>query len=104
MPLLSRLLAYFTSHVKKIPGPYTLGAYSIPLNAIGLLFLTFGCITFNFPILNPVNKDNMNYTSAAIGVIGLISLVTWLTTGRKNFTGPQIGVENIKIVVGAEKF
>lgn len=45
----------------------------------------------------------MNYTSAAIGVIGLISVVTWLTTGRKNFTGPQIGVENINIV-GPEKF
>lgn len=45
----------------------------------------------------------MNYTSAAIGVIGLISVVTWLTTGRKNFTGPQIGVENINVVVGPEK-
>lgn len=30
----------------------------------------------------------MNYTSAAIGVIGLISTVTWFTTGRKHFTGP----------------
>jgi hypothetical protein len=30
----------------------------------------------------------MNYTSAAVGVIGLISIVTWFTTGRKNFTGP----------------
>jgi hypothetical protein len=25
----------------------------------------------------------MNYTSAAIGVIGLISIVTWITRGRK---------------------
>lgn len=43
--------------------------------------------------VNPVNKDNMNYTSAAIGLIGLISLVTWVTTGRKNFTGPNIDAE-----------
>ena len=32
----------------------------------------------------------MNYTSAALGVIGVISLLTWITTGRKNFTGPAI--------------
>lgn len=30
----------------------------------------------------------MNYTSAAIGVIGLLSLVTWFTTGYKHFHGP----------------
>ena len=32
----------------------------------------------------------MNYTSAALGVIGLISLITWITTGRKTFTGPTL--------------
>lgn len=37
----------------------------------------------------------MNYTSAAIGVIGMISLVTWLTTGRKHFTGPRINVQGL---------
>ena len=59
----------------------------------------------------------MNYTSAAIGVIGLISIVvsleifqaeeseraadivqTWTTTGRKAFTGPQIAAENGNII------
>ena len=30
----------------------------------------------------------MNYTSAAIGVVALISIVTWITTGRKQFSGP----------------
>jgi hypothetical protein len=33
----------------------------------------------------------MNYTSAAVGVVMLISLVTWVTTGRKQFTGPKSG-------------
>lgn len=32
----------------------------------------------------------MNYTSAALGVIGVISLITWITTGRKKFTGPTL--------------
>lgn len=86
--------------MKVIPGPYTLGRYSVGLNVVGLLFLVFTSITFNFPTINPVNQENMNYTSAAIGVIGLISIVTWVTTGRRNFTGPQIGVP--AEVVGTE--
>lgn len=32
----------------------------------------------------------MNYTSAAIGVIMFIALVTWFTTARKHFSGPEI--------------
>ena len=67
-------------------------------NVIGFVFLLFTSITFNFPTLNPVTKDDMNYTSAAIGVIGFISAVTWITTGRKHFTGPQTGLANVNIM------
>ncbi|KAJ5167803.1 uncharacterized protein N7482_003397 [Penicillium canariense] len=89
MALLSRLIGYFSGHVTKLEGPYSFSTpVSIALNFIGLLFLLFASITFNFPSTYPVNKESMNYTSAAIGVIGLISIVTWFTTGRKNFTGP----------------
>jgi len=63
----------------------------VPLNAIGLVFLVFAIITFNFPSVYPVNSQNMNYTSAAIGLTMLLALVTWLWTGRKNFTGPNMG-------------
>lgn len=92
MLLLVRVIAYFTGRMRVIPGPYTLGRYSVWLNLLGLLFLVFTSITFNFPTVNPVDQVNMNYTSAAIGVTALISIVTWITTGRKNFSGPQIVV------------
>ena len=91
MPLLARILAWFTGDAKILPGPYSLGRWGIWMNIAGLVFLVFTSITFNFPTLNPVTAQDMNYTSAAIGVIALISIVTWFTTGRKNFTGPQIG-------------
>lgn len=89
MPLFSRLLAYFTGHLTTFQGPWSLSLpVSLTVNAVGLLFLTFCAITFNFPYSAPVTRDSMNYTSAAIGVIMLVSVVTWLTTGRKQFTGP----------------
>ncbi|KAL9121580.1 MAG: hypothetical protein Q9187_001859 [Circinaria calcarea] len=92
MPLLARVLARFTGHTQVLSGPYALGKYSIVLNAIGLVFLLFTSITFNFPTVNPVDQYNMNYTSAAVAIIGLVSAVTWITTGRKNFTGPETGI------------
>lgn len=90
MLLLVRIMAYFSGRMRVIPGPYTLGRYSVWLNILGLLFLVFTSITFNFPTVDPVDRENMNYTSAAIGVIALISIVTWVTTGRKNYSGPQV--------------
>jgi amino acid transporter len=73
----------------RINGPYTLGKYSPYINAVGLVFLIFAGIDFNFPQVGPVTGENMNYCSAAFGVIGLVSIVTWVFDGRKNFTGPQ---------------
>ncbi|KAL8784274.1 MAG: hypothetical protein Q9195_009110 [Heterodermia aff. obscurata] len=109
MPLLARIIAYFTAHATVIPGPYTLGKFSLPLNIIGLLFLLFTSITFNFPTLSPVDEEDMNYTSAAIGIIALVSIATWITTGRRGFTGPRIagveavGVEAVEGRSGGEK-
>lgn len=89
MALFSRLIGYFSGHVTKLEGPFSFSTpVSIGLNFLGLIFLLFASITFNFPSTYPVNEESMNYTSAAVGVIGLISIVTWFTTGRNNFTGP----------------
>lgn len=64
------------------------------MNAVGLVFLIFAGVDFNFPQVGPVTVDNMNYCSAAFGIIGLISVVTWIFDGKKNFTGPQTGFLN----------
>ncbi|KAJ9198970.1 hypothetical protein DTO021D3_8572 [Paecilomyces variotii] len=100
MPLFSRILAYFTGHVTAMQGPWALSpSISLGVSTIGLIFLLFAATICNFPSSSPVDKENMNYTSAAIGVIGLISTVTWLTTGRKHFTGPG----DVKDLKGYEK-
>lgn len=92
MPLGVRILSRLSGKKSKLDGPYSLGRYGLPLNIIGFLFLVFASVVFNFPTISPVDSENMNYTSAAIGVIMLIAAVTWMTTGRKSFTGPEAGV------------
>ncbi|KAL6238892.1 hypothetical protein BDW75DRAFT_237078 [Aspergillus navahoensis] len=76
LPLLSRLLGYIASH-RISSAQFT-----------GLFFLLFAFVTFNFPSEAPVDDENMNYTSAAIGVIALIGVVTWASTACRRFTGP----------------
>lgn len=91
MPLFARIISRLSGEHTVLSGPFSLGRWGIWMNIAGLVFLVFTSVTFNFPTLSPVNSGDMNYTSAAIGIIALISIVTWITTGRKNFTGPQIG-------------
>ncbi|KAG9242522.1 amino acid/polyamine transporter I [Calycina marina] len=91
MPLLVRLTAYFNGTHTQLTGPWAMKPLvSLAVNSIGLLYLLFACITFNFPNVYPVNSENMNYTSAAIGAIMFIAAVTWFTTARKRFTGPHV--------------
>lgn len=67
-----------------MPLPLSLG-----FSSVGLLFLVFASITFNFPSDAPVTSESMNYTSAAIGLLILLSLVTWFTTATNRFAGPS---------------
>lgn len=109
MPLLARLLSRITdphnpSHTQGLSGPYNLGRWGLPLNLLGFVFLIFNAIIFNLPTLSPVNSENMNYTSAAVGMIMLLSLITWLWTGRKHFTGPEAAkvVQGVHHVEGVD--
>ncbi|KAL4763722.1 putative GABA permease [Aspergillus foveolatus] len=91
LPLLARLLGYVTSHKisTHFTRPFSLSLpLSLSLNVLGLLFLLFAFVTFNFPSEAPVDDENMNYTSAAIGGIALVGVVTWVTAASKMFTGP----------------
>ena len=93
--LLSRLLGHFFGHKLDLNGPFSFPLpVSLGFNAFGFIFLTFAIIVFNFPSESPVNKDSMNYTSAAIGVIGVVALITWFTTARTQFAGPS-GVRDV---------
>ncbi|KAL4804285.1 GABA permease [Aspergillus unguis] len=98
LPLLSRLLGHvFPSNSSSKPrftGPFSLPVpLSLSLNLAGLLFLLFAFVTFNFPSEAPVDSQNMNYTSAAIGIIALVAVCTWVLSARKKFTGPIYDID-----------
>lgn len=90
MPLLVRVWGRLEGR-HDIDSAYSLGRFGMAFNIIGMAYLAFCVVVFNFPSVSPVNSANMNYTCAAVGVAALIAATTWLTTARKHFTGPQRG-------------
>lgn len=66
---------------------------------VGIAWAVLTTVLFVFPPELPVTPSNMNYCIAAFGVILLISTVTWIVDGRKNYKGPRVdfsGVEGLE--------
>ncbi|KAH0280660.1 putative GABA permease, partial [Aureobasidium melanogenum] len=89
MPICAKLLSAAIGQAIKLDGLWNLGRWSVPVNLVGAIYLLFTSITFNFPTENPVDSQNMNYTSAAIGLMLLLAALTWMTTGRRVYQKPQ---------------
>lgn len=94
IPILLRVIAPLTSTTTpRFEGPWNLGRWSLPINIMALVYLLFTSITFNFPTLKPVDSENMNYTSAAVGVVMVVAAITWFTTAKGSFRTPGVGEE-----------
>ncbi|KAG9956775.1 putative GABA permease, partial [Aureobasidium melanogenum] len=89
MPICAKLLSAAIGQAIKLDGLWNLGRWSVPVNLVGAIYLLFTSITFNFPTENPVDSQNMSYTSAAIGLMLLLAALTWMTTGRRVYQKPQ---------------
>ena len=97
IPILLRVIAPLTASTAstQFEGPWNLGRWSMPINIMALVYLLFTSITFNFPTLKPVDSENMNYTSAAVGVVMVVALITWFTTAKGQFRCPGVGEEMV---------
>lgn len=62
-------------------------------NLLGLAYAILTTVLFLFPSDLPVSGSSMNYAVAAMGIVFLISVVTWIVDGRKNFKGPKMDAE-----------
>lgn len=71
------------------PGPYTLGMWQKPINAVTCTWVLFISIVLLFPTVRPVTALNMNYAVAVGGFISIFSLGWWWAGARKTYTGPR---------------
>lgn len=70
-------------------GPVHLGAFSIPVAIVALLWVGFLTVLFVLPTVYPVTPANLNYAGVTCGAVLLFSMVWWFTGARKWFDGPE---------------
>ena len=80
-------------HDSFVKGPFNLGVFSRPVALVGVLWIGFIAIVFCLPTANPVTSQTVNYTPAAVGIIGLWVAASWLLSARKWFKGPIRQIE-----------
>ncbi|KAB8238978.1 amino acid/polyamine transporter I [Aspergillus alliaceus] len=59
-------------------------------NLITVCFAILVLVFYDFPTVRPVTGSNMNYTSAVLGVMGLVAGVNWAVYARKWYRGPRL--------------
>ncbi|KAK7727474.1 polyamine transporter tpo5 [Botryosphaeria dothidea] len=79
----------YENRVRFIPGPYTMGIWSKPVNLIACSWVVFISVILFFPTTKPVTPTNMNYAICVAGFVGLFSLGWWWIGARKKYTGPR---------------
>ncbi|KAL0027156.1 hypothetical protein WJX79_010857 [Trebouxia sp. C0005] len=76
------------------PGPFSLGRWSIPMDVVAVLWLSFASAIFMLPLAYPITTTNFNYAPAAVGGILLLALSAWILSARRWFSGPRTDVDN----------
>jgi amino acid transporter len=91
MPLFCRLM---WSRDTMPRGPFSLGKWSVPINAIALLWIIFFVIILCFPAMDPVDAEGMNYSSLMLGAVFIFAVAYWLYSGHVTFKGPISNIED----------
>lgn len=73
----------YENRVQFIEGPYTMGKWSKPVNAIAVTWVIFISVVLFFPTVRPITPANMNYAICVAGFIALFSLSWWFVGARK---------------------
>lgn len=93
------LLVFRRFGKREIPwGPWTLGRWGLPINVLAMVYSIVLIVFMVFPPYQPVNTENMNYSSLIFGVAMLASLILWFVYGRRTYCGPvKEVIENLHI-------
>ena len=72
--------------------------WSTAISAGAFLWLMFESLLFMSPLAFPITTQNFNYTPAAVVGILVVTVVAWLVSARRWFSGPRIDVDNFDAV------
>lgn len=73
----------YASKIDFRPGPYVLGRFQKPVNAISVIWVFFISVVLLFPTVTPVTAANFNYAVAVGGAIAIFAWGWWWAGARK---------------------
>ena len=73
----------YEHRVPFIAGPYTMGRWSIPVNAVAIIWVLFISVVLFCPPIRPVTAANMNYAICVAGLIAAVSMTWWFVSAKK---------------------
>jgi len=79
----------YEHRVPFIPGPYTMGRWSKPVNAVAITWVVFISVVLFCPPTRPVTAVNMNYAICIAAFIMAVSMTWWFVSARDKYTGPR---------------
>lgn len=89
----------YEHRVQFIEGPFTLGRWSKPVNAVAITWVFFISVVLFFPTTRPVTAANMNYAICVAAIISLISISWWFVSAKGRYTGPR--TKDLLVMVSA---
>ncbi|RDW88186.1 putative GABA permease [Coleophoma cylindrospora] len=69
---------------------YSLGRFGSFINAATIIWIVLAIVLFCMPTSIPVTPTSMNYASAVFMGFALVSVIWYIISGRKHFTGPPV--------------
>ena len=71
------------------PGPFYMGPMlGLAVNLVMIFWTFFECIILAFPTVNPITKDNFNYSWVITLGVMLVSLVWYYASAKNRYIGP----------------
>ncbi|KAK8152535.1 amino acid permease, variant [Phyllosticta citrichinensis] len=75
----------YEHRVPFVDGPYTMGRWSKPINAVACSWVLFISVILFFPAAWPVDARNMNYAVCVAAAIALFSFGWWWMSAHRHF-------------------
>jgi hypothetical protein len=76
-----------------VRGPFHLGPFSVPINIISIVWVSFIVILFVLPQVSPVTPNSMNYASVGVGAVIIFAGLGYAFSARHWFRGPVTNLD-----------
>ncbi|KAF9465588.1 amino acid transporter [Collybia nuda] len=78
---------------KFVPGPFSLGRWSLPIGIIAVSWATFVSILLLFPLSQMPSAEEMNYAVVIVAAVFIFSSGSWVLSARRWFSGPLPNID-----------